>query len=62
MLDNVTEIPSAVFYGCTGLEGPLTLNSAITKIGSQAFEYCQNLELHITNLSDATIGESAFED
>ena len=62
VLDNVTEIPSAVFYGCTGLEGSLTLNSAITKIGSQAFEYCQNLELHITNLSDATIGESAFED
>ena len=62
VLDNVTEIPSAVFYGCTGLEGPLTLNSAITKIGSQAFESCQNLELHITNLSDATIGERAFED
>ena len=62
VLDNVTEIPSAVFYGCTGLEGPLTLNSAITNIGSQAFEYCQNLELHITNLSNATIGESAFED
>ena len=62
VLDNVTEIPSAVFYGCTGLEGPLTLNSAITNIGSQAFESCQNLELHITNLSDATIGESAFED
>ena len=62
VLDNVTEIPSAVFYGCTGLEGPLTLNSAITNIGSQAFEYCLNLELHITNLSNATIGESAFED
>ena len=62
VLDNVTEIPSAVFYGCTGLEGSLTLNSAITNIGSQAFESCQNLELHITNLSDATIGESAFED
>lgn len=62
VLDNVTEIPSAVFYGCTGLEGPLTLNSAITNIGSQAFESCPNLELHITNLSDATIGESAFED
>ena len=62
MLDNVTEIPSAVFYGCTGLEGSLTLNSAITNIGSQAFERCLNLELHITNLSDATIGESAFED
>ena len=62
VLDNVTEIPSAVFYGCTGLEGSLTLNSAITNIGSQAFERCLNLELHITNLSDATIGESAFED
>lgn len=62
VLDNVTEIPSAVFYGCTGLEVSLTLNSAITKIGSQAFENCQNLELHITNLSNATIGESAFED
>ena len=62
VLDNVTEIPSAVFYGCTGLEVSLTLNSAITKIGSQAFENCPYLELHITNLSDATIGESAFED
>ena len=62
VLDNVTEIPSAVFYGCTGLEGPLTLNSAITNIGSQAFESCQNLELHITNLSNATIGERAFKD
>ena len=62
VLDNVTEIPSAVFYGCTGLERSLTLNSAITNIGSQAFERCLNLELHITNLSDATIGESAFED
>ena len=61
VLDNVTEIPSAVFYGCTGLEGSLTLNSAITNIGSQAFERCLNLELHSTNLSDATIGESAFE-
>ena len=62
VLDNVTEIPSAVFYGCTGLEGSLTLNSAITNIGSQAFERCLNLELHITNLSNATIGERAFED
>ncbi len=62
VLDNVTEIPSAVFYGCTGLEGSLTLNSAITNIGSQAFENCQNLELHITNLSNATIGERAFKD
>ena len=62
VLDNVTEIPSAVFHGCTGLEGSLTLNSAITKIGSQAFENCPDLELHITNLSDATIGERAFKD
>lgn len=62
VLDNVTEIPSAVFYGCTGLYVSLTLNSAITSIGSQAFAYCPNLELHITNLSNATIGESAFED
>ena len=62
LLDNITDIPYCAFYGCSVLTGEITLNAAITNIGESAFEKCnaQNLSLSFTNLTNATIGESAF--
>ena len=62
LLDKVTNIPSKAFYNCTALTGKITLNAAITNIGESAFYNCTNrdLSLSFTNLTNATIGESAF--
>lgn len=62
LLDKVTNIPSKAFYNCTALTGNITLNAAITNIGESAFYNCTNrdLSLSFTNLTNATIGESAF--
>ena len=62
LLDKVTNIPSKAFYNCTALTGEITLNAAITNIGESAFYHCtnQDLSLSFTNLTNATIGESAF--
>ena len=62
LLDKVTNIPSKAFYNCTALIGKITLNAAITNIGESAFYNCTNrdLSLSFTNLTNATIGESAF--
>ena len=62
LLDNVTDIPFQAFYKCSALTGTITLNAAITNIGEYAFRECNNneLSLSISNLTDATIGSSAF--
>lgn len=62
LLDKVTNIPSKAFYNCSALTGYITLNAAITNIGESAFYNCTNrdLSLSFTNLTNATIGESAF--
>ncbi len=62
LLDKVTNIPIKAFYNCTALTGEITLNAAITNIGESAFYNCTNrdLSLSFTNLTNATIGESAF--
>ena len=62
LLDKVTNIPSKAFSNCTALTGNITLNAAITNIGESAFYNCTNrdLSLSFTNLTNATIGESAF--
>ena len=64
LLDNVTDIPSYAFYSCSALTGNITLNAAITNIGDYAFYNCSNegLSLSISNLTNATIGKSAFRD
>ena len=63
LLKNITVIPDGTFVNCTSLTGEITLSSAITSIGSEAFSYCGNsgLSLSITNLSNAVIGSYAFE-
>ena len=62
LLDKVTDIPFQAFYKCSALTGTITLKAAITNIGEYAFRECNNneLSLSISNLTDATIGSSAF--
>ena len=62
LLKNTTVIPDGAFENCKSLTGEITLSSAITSIGSNAFSTCGNsgLSLSITNLSNADIGSFAF--
>ena len=48
------------FYGCTGLNGTISLPE-VTTIGAHAFENCSNLTAITELKSVQTIGDSAFE-
>ncbi|MGN0581585.1 MAG: leucine-rich repeat protein [Oscillospiraceae bacterium] len=58
--DKVTTVENNAFYGCTGLNGTISLTE-VTSIGAHAFENCSNLT-GIANLNSVqTIGDSAFK-
>ena len=58
--NNVTEIGSGAFYGCTRLAS-IKIPNSVTEIGSGAFKDCTNLKsINIPN-SVTTLGYSAFE-
>ena len=61
-VETITSIGDKAFFKCSALTGTITLNAAITNIGEYAFCSCNNegLSLSISNLTDATIGGSAF--
>ena len=57
--NNVTEIKSNVFYGCSNLTSVFIPNS-VTSIGDDAFGRCSNLTSVVIPNSVTSIGEEAF--
>ena len=57
--DNVTTIPSYVFYTCTGLSS-ITIPDSVTSIGAEAFSGCTGLTSVTIPDSVTSIGSSAF--
>jgi hypothetical protein len=59
--EGITTIADRAFYGCTNLEGTLSLPSTLTKIGAQAFKGCENLTGSLVIPDSVTeIGTEAF--
>ena len=58
--DNVTNIPSYAFSGCSGLAGTLTIPDSTRYIGNNAFQNCSGLTELSFGESVVTIGNSAF--
>lgn len=58
--EDVVEIPSGEFAGCTKFTSLVVPNS-VTKINARSFEYCENLEEVYLPDSLQEIGDSTFE-
>lgn len=64
----VTSLGSRVFFNCGGLGsgeggGNITLNSALTEIGSSCFAFCISMNyINLENTAITTIQENTFED